>query len=250
MEASVLYRIWAPANSVWSKWATPALFGPVPPQDLPPPARNGALAKNLSSFVPQDAIAVFIDLPADLSIEAALLMAERGYRPVPVINAVFGESAAIDMPQVFRALCAWTPILSRLPIAQNAQPAFFIDRNRAKDVLHPHELDNRWLIFQEDLPSAEFLIEQGIREILLIQESYGQPAADLRKILMGYQDKGIAVFVKSSKDIAAPKPIRVLPLGLAHRIGFRLNAFFGIGRSAVSAFGDFLDKIEQSGSGG
>jgi len=251
METTDLYRIWAPSQSPWSRWAAPALFGQMPSESCPLPARRPELPENLASLNNLNPCVVLIDLPAELSIEVAIVLAQRGFQPVPVINAAFGAPGIIDMPALFKALCAWTPLLQSATLAQNANPAFFFDSRRTAGKPAPGVLDNRWLIFAADLPTGDYLKTQAVQEVILIQEGLGQPAPDLAQVLFAWQSAQIKIQVKRIDNNMPPSSLKILPLGLTKRFWFRVQAFMGIGRSAVAAFGDFLfGALEGSGRSG
>src|SRR5229473_7759952 len=87
MTGKELFEIWAPSDSTWSQRVSPALFAQIE-------CSNGGAAASVDAPAPtwheqraSPASAVVIDLPGADSIRLALVLAERGYRPVPIINA-------------------------------------------------------------------------------------------------------------------------------------------------------------------
>src|SRR5881392_266060 len=113
MTGKELFETWAPNDSTWSPWVSPALFaqiecadgGAEASVDAPAPiwhehkaSPESAVVIDLIESAPGRSIttalsapgrsspesAVVIDLPGADSIRLALVLAERGYRPVPI----------------------------------------------------------------------------------------------------------------------------------------------------------------------
>jgi hypothetical protein len=153
-----------------------------------------------------------IDLPGEISIKLGLAMAGRGFRPVPVLDGSPGpgvtglggvwmegtvemgtSGTAVDMRKTLRWLCRGAALLRDLQIAPNASPVFLLDAGRmaAGQPVSQKTFDNRWKTFPQDYPSARFLQEHGIRQVILIQEQMGQPQEDLSHVLLRWQEAGI-----------------------------------------------------------
>src|SRR5467141_1926819 len=83
MTGQELFKTWAPSDSAWSQWVSPALFAQIACTD-------GAAADGVDVPVPtwqeekaSPESAVIVDLPGADSIRLAMALAKLGYRPVP-----------------------------------------------------------------------------------------------------------------------------------------------------------------------
>ena len=87
----------------------------------------------------------------------------------------------------------------------DAPPAFLTDTNRLqRHVMVESLFDNSWDVYHQDLPSAEYLWQQGIRKVVLICNT---PAEDLKKILYPYGKKGMEILW--TKGYETPKKVRL-----------------------------------------
>src|SRR5437879_2450041 len=85
MTEEEIYKTWEPETSVWSRWVTPALFAQLnristldPLSQVPEPDLGWLPT-------PSDRYALIVDLPGAELILFAVSLAQKGYRPVPVI---------------------------------------------------------------------------------------------------------------------------------------------------------------------
>src|SRR5947209_6841220 len=111
MTRDEIFESWAPAGSTWSGWVKPALFAHLPRQAIPtppPPVFDVSWAPPVA-----ERFALVIDLPGGASVACGLALAEIGYRPIPLFNAIpqpaprEGESpivAAVDVEPILSAL--------------------------------------------------------------------------------------------------------------------------------------------------
>src|ERR1700687_114318 len=110
MTGKQLYEVWAPTESPWSPWVSPALFAQMECRE-----DSAAIAPDRSQITwyeesagPESAVVV--DLPGADSIRLAMTLAALGYRPVPVINASPGPlpllSTPLSQPMVVLDMCA------------------------------------------------------------------------------------------------------------------------------------------------
>lgn len=258
-----LFEIWAPRDSVWSPWAAPVLFAQIECRAEGEATRADTNSERiLEAQAEHDAspgVAVVVDLPGGLSVRAALELAGRGFRPVPLINASPGpmpfrglESRAIvtlDMSSLVSEICSGTLRLQRLALAPNAPPAFFLDSQRLDGTAPVKEdmFDNRWRIFPQDFPSARFLADQKIARVILIQKEKTQPLEDLSHVLLRWQEAGIEILVKKHGDEEPPSRIEVSRPSRFKASWYRALAILGLRRSSVGGFGSF---IPHAGSGG
>ena len=243
-----VYKIWAPAEIVWSPWVSPAFFAnlqwdSLEPPKLPPMPAFTALP---------DRTAVVLDLMGERAVQWGMQLAEeRGFRPVPVINASPAphdspeawDICVIDMHLMVRSVCAATPRLRDLGLTSNAPPVFLLDEARGHGTRVPSvgAFDNRWLVFPEDFPSAKFLREHGIDSVVLVQETDGPPKEDLLYVLMAWQDGGIGIYGQGGKLLEWKRPT------LARKLWH--HAFAGLGYRAGGAggFGGYVPAGRSSG---
>lgn len=257
MNKEEIFAAWAPEASLWSRWAKPVLFAHLSPAALPGPVPEtlpdlGWLAD------PSELTAVILDLPGAEGVSTAVALAERGYRPVPLYNAVprpaeglmSGSSvAAVDLWPVMIALVRGAEQLARLEISPAAPPVFLLDAKRhgLGREMQPGEFDNRSICFTTDFPSANFLLAQGIRRAVLVQESGLEPRSDLAHILRRWQDGGIAL-----EGVELDFPARPVPFQVARPTWYgamfqRALAALGLHRAAGGGFGAWMRESSFGG---
>ena len=242
------FAAWTPSGVLWCEWAKPAAFvdahqlAAVPDASVPGDIR---LPLNLDS-----SSVVIVDLPGAEAVQAGLLLAERGFCPVPLFNGTTGLSPAIDVQPIARALVAGAESLKLRTIAPGAPPAFLLDARRrgAGVTLKGGVYDNRWVTLPQDFPSGALLLSRGFRSATLLQRGSLTVPADLAHVLRRWQDHGITLRAvdlatgQVADGITVPKPS-----------GFRLAwysmiALLGLRRSNVGGFGSAIP--EQTSSGG
>jgi len=200
-----IFTVWSPENSLWSTWAKPVLFAHLGMAFVMP--LSGEVARDADwSPTPDEKFAVVLDLPGDESVWVGVALAARGYRPVPLYNAVplpFGAPildpltghsiAAVNVLPIISALRRTAEQLGGMHIPPDAPPVFLLDANRHGDGLsiQPDQFDNRSICFTTDFPSANFLLTNGIQRVLLIQRNRAEPQVDLAYVLRRWQDGGL-----------------------------------------------------------
>ena len=203
-----IYRIWAPYDKKWVDWVRP-----VPFVSMDECSKN----YNYTKFtVPNvnyldenyDGAAIIVDLPGAEGVIEGLGLAKRGYRPIPIYNGTIeqkGSRATVDNQSVGLALALGAIHLKQIEIKDDALPVFLLDRNRMNRFKMQISLfDNSWDIYHQDLPSAEYFIENNIKKIIIIGDSVSK---DLKKILYGFQKKKIGIYL--AKDYDEPKLVRI-----------------------------------------
>ena len=285
MNGRELFEVWAPRESIWSPWVSPALFAqiecPQTTQEADPLGPKPAWYEEVAS---PDA-AVIVDLPGADCIRLALTLAERGYRPVLIINASpgptraedfrhappfvpysgFPQSAvALDMSSLVKEICHGTPRLQSVGLAPHAPPAFVLDALRLKGTkpLVDDMFDNRWMVFPQDFPSARLLAEKGIRRVTVLQaekagpsedlshvllRSQAGPAEDLSHILLRWQQAGIEILAKAVEDPGPPSAITVSRPSRFKALWYRALAIMGLRRNNVGGFGSFIPSASSGG---
>ncbi|MBI1177438.1 hypothetical protein GC207_08355 [bacterium] len=149
-----------------------------------------------------------LDLPGDEGVWVGLALAARGYRPVPVYNALpyptaragpdsisHAPSVAVNLLPIMNALHSGADQLAKLNIPKDTPPVFLLDANRHGEVeqIAPDKFDNRSVCFTTDFPSASFLISRGIRKILLVQLERVEPQADVEQVIYDWQIGGLLI---------------------------------------------------------
>ena len=274
MTPEEIYNAWAPPTSLWSRWAKPVLFAHLPPPNpyvLPPDEVGDPVAASfdLTPIPPADgATAIVIDMPSATGATLALRLAnERGYRPVPLYNAVpapFGAQAAvaggmttpsvaIDLRDVMEALRAWADELAALGLPAEAPPAFVLDSRRRGVgwTPMPGHFDNRSVSLPTDFPSATFLQSRGVRRVMLVQPAgTGQPQPDLAHTLRRWQEAKLELTLYAIDASAPPQPIDVPKPSWFGHVWHHFLVRARLRRNAMGGFGGFLPVPSEGGSRG
>ena len=253
MDSSQLFEIWAPPDSVWSRWAKPVLFadpglsagGSMPPGALPENSpRLGSWGDPATAFV--------LDLPGSWSVELGLTLARAGYRPVPLFNAAHHPFALVDVAPILNRLAAGAQELAAAPVGPEAPPAFLLDvnRNASSTAASPGKFDNRSVVFPQDFPSASFLLSRGIRRVVLLQETRlgDQPRTDLAHVLRRWQEAGIEIYRQDPGADEPPRPLDVQRPSGFRGLFYRALALAGLRRNSAGGFGSIVPQ-PSSGSG-
>jgi hypothetical protein len=249
MDMQQLFETWAPPDSVWSRWAKPALFTntvtgmPSPPAAPREETRLRALADSSTAFV--------LDLPGAGSVELGLALARAGYRPVPLFNTADHPAAVVSVRPILDQLRAGAEEISRLPPRPGEPPAFLLDSGRGDGLPGPGRFDNRWLVFPQDFPSATFLLSQGIRRVTLLQARTpaDQPKEDLAHVLRRWQEAGVEIHLQDPAADQPPKPLTVQRPSRFRGLAYRALAVFGLKRNSAGGFGSVI-PIAAAGGGG
>jgi hypothetical protein len=219
--------------------------GPMPPV----PAADGATV-------------VVIDLPGAEGVRLGLALAERGYRPVPLYNAVpgpvvapqtveadamtptRGPSVVVDMGEIVAGLQVGATRLSQTRLRPDAPPAFLLDwRRRTGSGVAPRPgmFDNRSVSLPTDFPSANFLHSERVRTAVLIQPAPDpQPQADLAHTLRRWQEAGIDIRLAHPGAAAPPQPVTVGKPRWYQFVWHGVLARMGLRRHPLGGFGGFL----------
>jgi len=208
MNNKEIYRIWAPYGKKWVDWVRPVPFVSVNEY-----SRN---YNYMNMMVPEvnylddsyEGAAIIVDLPGAESVMEGLGLARKGYRPIPIYNGTIEQKdsrATVDNQTVGSALAWGAAQLSQIEIKDDALPVFLLDKNRMNRFKMQISLfDNSWDIYHQDLPSAEYFIENNIKKIIIIGSSVSK---DLKKILYGFQKKKIQIYLAKNYD--EPKIFRI-----------------------------------------
>jgi hypothetical protein len=262
MTKEQIFSIWAPDDSPWSPWAKPVLFAYL---DTALPAASVAESASDLSWCPpsSERVALVLDLPGAQGVSTGVALAARGYRPVPLYNAVplpFGEPqtdplsgravAAVDVLPIITALKAGAETVAQLRLPQDALPAFLLDANRRGGArkMEPDEFDNRSASFTTDFPSANFFASHRIKRIILVQKGSIEPQPDLAHSLRRWHDAG---FTLERKEIDSPAPLEKFEVDRPswYRSMFqRMLLRMDLRRASTGGFGAWVP--ESTGGGG
>jgi hypothetical protein len=247
MKREEALSIWAPERSPWSHWIKAVLFSFMS-DEIPDTAPTGGAAWKVPLL--KDA-ALLVEMPGAKGVEVGMSLARSGYCPIPLYNACPYELyateaeaypnafAVIDVVPIMRALERETGNLKVLALPSLAPPAFLLDANRKNAGFSPEvgSFDNRSIIRESDVPSADYLNQNGIRRVIVIR-SNRELQTDLQAILLSWQDAGLAIAEQAPEGPWSPVNFivpRVSSLRLwwnkfLLRFGYRLNSAGSFGR--------------------
>lgn len=208
MTIKELYQMWAPAGCPWVDWVRPVAFVALKEQ---PKMYN---ISDLTIPVVDDIdkahgdTAIIVDLPGAESVAMGLALAKLGYRPVPIYNGTIeqpGARATVDNQSVGVALLTGGPLLQQITIPVDAPPAFLVDSNRMNRFKMEKGLfDNSWDVYPQDIPSADYLRDKGIGQIIVIGRTFSK---DLQKVLYSYQKKKLGIWW--TRGYEAPQKVTI-----------------------------------------
>jgi hypothetical protein len=260
MNREYVFNIWAPPDAPCSAWVKPVLFAHIDPLGVIVEPRHFELAD--ASWVPSadGATALVLDLPAWVGVTVGMLLARRGFRPVPVYNALpsptnfLNQAAPVvcDVQSIVNAIASATPDLDKLNLPFTAPPAFLLDSLRRVGSgvrLAPGVFDNRSVSLPTDFPSGSRLASLGIRRVVLVQQEATTPQADLSHTLLRWQEAGIEIFAVALVEPVVVGPIKVSKPSMYRMLWQGLLATMGLRRNPLGGFGGTL-PIPSSGSGG
>ena len=208
MTGREIFEIWAPACAKWTDWARPVPFATINDSHKPNWATNFTMPtiKYMNSV--WENTAIILDLPEYDSIKEGLALTKFGFRPIPLYNGTDeqqGAMALVDNHNIKSALIWGASVLAKSEISLTAPPVFLIDSNRThRFKMNASVFDNSWDIYHQDLPSAEYFLNNCIHKIIVRSEMIQK---DLRKILYGFQKKGITILL--TNGYIDPKPTRL-----------------------------------------
>ena len=260
MNKAEAYAIWAPEGCEWSRWVKPVLFAYMegnPPQDI-----GGEIRGLASSYPPASADTLIVaDLPGARGVSLGLRLAHKGYRPIPLYNAlpkpdlpdspellrtIFSSQlisttqAVVDVKPLISALRLATDELRNVTISANAPPVFLLD-SRRKGVGQPVRVgmfDNRSVTSMSDFPSAEYLKDHGVRTVVAIQE-VREPEFDLGVVLRQWEVGGLKIAYQIAGLEWEPRPLPLPKPSLLRNLWFWLRNTSTLHRNDGGGFGAF-----------
>ncbi len=203
-----IYKIWAPDKKRWVDWVRPVPFINIDDSssrkefiDYRIPSIN--YLKELLNDT-----ALIIDIPGIDSIKEGIALAKLGYRPIPIFNGTDPPIGTISTTnnQIIKPLLIWGAFeLKNIKLKNDAPPVFLLDQNRLNRYkINNGIFDNSWDIYDGDLPSPKYLLENGINKII-VRSNF--QAKDLRKILYKWQKNNIKIFFTNGYE--EPKELKL-----------------------------------------
>jgi hypothetical protein len=261
MNKEEIFSTWAPQDSPWSRWAKPVLFAYLDSALSHIPVAETASDVDWAP-VPTEKAALVLDLPGADGVAVGMALGGRGYRPVPLYNAVplpfsvrlldplTGRPvSAVNVLPIIGALRKGAEQLAQLKLAGDAPPAFLLDANRQGDgrKMMPDEFDNRSISFTTDFPSANFLIARGIQRVVLVQRTNADPQSDLAHSLRRWQDGGIKLERIGIDFPSRPESFEVARPSWYGAMFQRALASIGLRRSGAGGFGGWIPDSSAGG---
>ena len=204
MTGKEIYKIWAPENAKWVDWVRPVPFVGIDYNLKMYKYNNFQIPKLeiLDEFMVETAI--IVDFPGIKSVEYGIALAKLGFRPIPIYNGTLEQENSIattDNKNIIYGLIKGSRELKKIQIKEDAMPTFLLDSNRMNRFkVDESVFDNSWDIYAQDLPTAEYLLNNKIKKILIIGNVIQK---DLKKILYKFQKKELKIF--SEKEYEIPK---------------------------------------------
>jgi hypothetical protein len=250
MDAKDIFNIWAPPESVWSRWAKPVIFTRLNEPYIQPVELKLPNVGAMNLPRPQEHTAMIVNLPGVHSVFMALALATMGYRPVPLYNSTDGPNAVVPVTEIVDAMLTGTPMMQGIRLEPEAPPAFMLDVNRLRGLVAPQpgKFDNRWVIFPQDMPSATFMRSQQIERVIVLQATNTFADDDLAHVFLRWRSAGIQIQVK---DPYANGPIEEMSVHRPSQFKMRYLAFMflflGLRRSNVGGFGSMIPYSSGGG---
>lgn len=203
-----IYKIWAPDKKRWVDWVRPVPFINIDDSS----SRKEFIDYRIPSInylkeVLNDT-ALIIDIPGIDSIKEGISLAKLGYRPIPIFNGTDPPIGTISTTnnQIIKPLLIWGAFeLKNIKLKNDAPPVFLLDQNRLNRYkINNGIFDNSWDIYDGDLPSPKYLLENGINKII-VRSNF--QAKDLRKILYKWQKNNIKIFFTNGYE--EPKEVKL-----------------------------------------
>ncbi len=250
MTKEEILRIWAPASSIWSPWVKPVLFSFM--DGVFPPGQPRTSAIDLHWLPADQRTALILNLPREDSVLWSIELARRGYRPVPLYNALpfpldtkmsprSRPVSTVIVEPILAALREQAAALQDIPLRKNAPPAFLLDADRdiAGTDPVPGVFENRSVCFSTDFPSAEFMIANDITHAILVE---GEPeiTGDLHDALFMWQTGGIQLCKKRPYEKGAPVAFTLKQRSSFRKAWDRLRVIFGLRQARLGAFGGLI----------
>ena len=197
-----IYKIWAPVGKKWVDWVRPVPFLEINNKTKIFQPSNFSIPVLAQLDKNDKTTAIIVDLPGTQSVEAGILLAKHGYRPIPIYNGVVQQKlsrSTTDNTSVSEALVWGSSILANVEIKDDAPPVFLTDSNRLQTYRMDLSIfDNSWDVYHQDLPSGEYFLKNGIDKVLVIGNK--SVSNDLREIFAEYPKDKISILWTNGYD--------------------------------------------------
>lgn len=207
MTGKEIYRIWAPNGAKWTDWVRPVSFVVINDNfklyNIP-----DFKISNINYIKENTNTAIIVDLPGVESIKEGISLCNFGFRPIPIYNGTIeqeGSRATTDNRSIAGGLIYGASKIEKINIENDAPPAFLLDTNRTNRYkMSVSIFDNSWDIYNQDLPTAEYFLKNGINKIIVRSNKLQK---DLKKILYKFQNRGITIYFTNGYE--EPKKITI-----------------------------------------
>ena len=202
MTGKEIYKIWAPNKAMWVDWVRPVPFIQIDSEDFKIyKSTNFVIPKiNYIKELKKDT-AIIVDLPEYYSINDGIALSKIGYRPIPVFNGTAENNnakATVNNHAVEAGLIFGAAELKNIELDFDAPPVFLTDSNRLNRYKYDVSIfDNSWDLYNQDLPSAEYFLKNGITKIIVRGTKF---SLDLKKLLYKHQEKGMEIYFTEGYD--------------------------------------------------
>lgn len=264
-----VFELWAPSVSVWAAWAKPVLFAHLPlGLELETFALMAAPRLPLPAWAPpaDGATAIVLDVPGPRSVALAMALAQAGFRPVPLFNAVpppreielavdaniLPARAVVDVQSIVDAVEVATVHHAQTlaELRPQAPPVFLLDsaRRLGRRIPRHGDFDNRSLSLPTDFPSAAFLHSHGVTCALLVTENAAEPSIDLAHTLLRWQQAGLALRRGDERGDEA-RPLVVRRPSWFRAVWHNALSVVGLERHPLGGFGGTPEKLMLPSAG-
>jgi len=208
MKGKEIFKIWSPPKAKWVEWVRPVPFIAINYSHKTNIAINFTIPNiNYIDKIEQNT-AIILDLSGYDGIKEGIALAKLGFRPIPLYNGTNEQQGAMALVynhDIENALILGAAELKKLEIPSNAPPAFLIDSNRThRYKMNVSIFDNSWDIYEQDMPSAKYFLNNNINKIIVRSEIIQK---DLAKILYNFQKQGIMIFITNGYE--EPKTVLI-----------------------------------------
>jgi hypothetical protein len=227
----------------------PILSQPVPPQPEPTNPLTEEMLRNAPK--PDGSTLLIAELRGYQSAQAAVLLAKRGWRPVPLFNGTWDTNAEVQMRELVTQLMLATDALQGIAIPENAPPVFLLDSGRKgqRTSPPPGTFDNRWMVLPQDFPSGNLLRSRGFKTAIVLGNGTTLEE-DLRHVLCRWQEAEIKIQVDDLNTTAGPADYTLTEPSGFRSVFYNVLAMFGFYRNSAGGFGGRVPVPSQGGGYG
>ena len=227
----------------------PILSQPVAPQPEPTNPLTEEMLRNVPK--PDGSTLLICELRGYQSAQAAVILAKRGWRPVPLFNGTWDTNAEVQMRELVTQLALATDELQRIAIPDLAPPVFLLDSGRKgqRSSPPPGTFDNRWMVLPQDFPSGNMLRAQGVKTAIVLSNGMTLEE-DLRHVLCRWQEAEIKIQVDDVNTQAGPADYTLTEPNMFRSVFYNVLAMFGFYRHSAGGFGGRVPVPSQGGGYG